>query len=223
MGQPYTPQPPQQPYNPQQQYAPPPPAQAPVKKRGFPKLLLIGGLIVIVVFAIAAATGGNRGTNTLFVATPTPVAAVIGNTQVSAEPTSAPSVPKLGDTTTVGSWEVTVEKIEMSEGLDYGGSKDQLPKGKYILVYATAKNITNKQASVNSFDYKLVDETNAEFSSCSEFACFLYPGKVERDSFNTEVPPRTTTKLLAIFDVATDSKSFVLQIEKDTLILLGGL
>ncbi|MEO8287174.1 MAG: DUF4352 domain-containing protein [Chloroflexota bacterium] len=136
--------------------------------------------------------------------------------------TVANPVAKIGDAVTVGSWNVTVEKIETSTGFDWSGFKNmQEPKGIYVFVYATATNNSTKTDSVNSFDYKIVDGTGATFDSCNELGCFGYPNKLDRDSFNTQVPPRTATKLLGIFDVAPHSKNLTLVIERNTKIAIG--
>lgn len=197
----------------------PPPQQVIVKKGGgcMRNALAFGAIIVVGLIAIAVlAPKGNQPTGT-----------TIQPTAVPGQPTFTPSasgMAKIGDTVTVGSWEVTVEKIERSGNLDWSGrGATAVPKGVYALVFATVKNVSNKTDSVKSFDYKLLDSTGAEFDFCSEFACFSYPKQVERDNFGTDIPPRTEGKMLAIFDIAADSKGLVLAIERDTQIALGDL
>ena len=248
---PHEPYPPQQmPYQPQHvpyPYAVPP---VPPKKNNCLMFALIGvavlAMCVIIGLAITAIGGkavvstiNTAGTSVAATAaavlpavTSTPLTAVQSTSAIipaqdsvtALAPTSAPSMPKRGDKVTVGSWDVTVQAMVTSTGFDWSGFKNmQEPKGIYVLVYEDATNTTPKSASINSFDYKLVDATGAEFASCTEIGCIAYPKQIGRDSFLTQVPPRLSTKLLAIFDVAPGSKGLVLVIEQNTKIALGDL
>ncbi len=199
-----------------------------VKKRRPIWQWIVLALIVLVI--ISALSNAGKKTTTITTGT-TPLATTAA---VQAKPTdvpavaaapptntAAPQMARIGDGVDVGVWHVTVEKVARMKEFDWSGYKTmQTAKGEYELVYVTAQNTSGKTASINSFDYKLTDSTGAEYTSCAEFGCFAYPKTVKRDSFNTETPPRTQTKLLAIFDVAPDAKGLVLTIEGNTKILL---
>lgn len=155
-------------------------------------------------------------------ALPTVRAATATSLPVPTVPAAPTALPKVGDTVLVGSWQVQVEKVQTAKEITWSdyGNKDAA-KGQFVLVYATVKNITNKSAAVNSFDYKLLDSTGAEYDTTSSIAAYSYPKLVKRISFNEQIPPRTTSALLGIFDVATDATDLVLQIENSTKIVLG--
>jgi hypothetical protein len=228
MGQNY--QPPQQPnqqpppqYQPPQYQGPPPqyPPQYPqqylpqqptviVQKRSacLPAALITCGVLVVLV---VIAVGGLAF-----------LGSQVNSTLSTSSGSNTTATAKIGDAVNVGSWKVTVEKMETSAGFDWSGFKNiQTPKGIYALVYVTASNVTNRTDSVNSFDYALVDASGAQFSTCTEFGCIAYPKQVQRDYFGTQVPPRTATKLLAIFDVAPHAKGMVLTIEGTAKIAIG--
>lgn len=178
--------------------------------------IIIGGCLVLVVLACAGVFGlsllgsnVNRTTN--------------GAVSMSNGKTPG-KVAGVGDTVNVGSWTVRVEKTEAIKEFDWSGFGNmQTAKGLYLLVYIDAQNATSKPDSINSFDYKVTDSSGAHYDTCSEFGCYSYPNQVHRDNFNSDVPPRTHTPLLAIFDVAPDAKGLVLRIENSADIALGEL
>lgn len=155
-----------------------------------------------------------RATDTV----PPPPPAADTNTPVPPTPP-----PGIGSPVEVGSWRVTAERIETVPEIEWSEfGNTEKAAGKYLLVYLNIENIANRTDSVKSFDYSLLDSGGAEYDPCSSFACFQYPERVNHTRFNQDIPPRTTVKLLAIFDVAADANGFTLVIE-GTRIVLGDL
>lgn len=176
-----------------------------------------------------AANTPTSGSNQVAVTQPTDTAAAAApaaptNTTEPPTATAAPKVAGIGDTVTVGSWKVTVDKVAKEAEVDWSGFKNmEVAKGVFAEVFATVENTTNKSASVNSFDWKLVDSQGAEYDTCSELGCYGYPTQLKLETFNKPIPPRTAVKMLGMFDVAKDAKGLMLVIERDTKINLGDL
>lgn len=128
----------------------------------------------------------------------------------------------MGQSVKVGSWDVTVEKVQTEKTIDWSGvGNKESAKGQFVEVFVTAKNVTAKTDQVSAFDYELVDGAGARYASCTSFACISYPDRVGRDWFGTQVPPGSSFKLLAIFDVTPGVQGLQLIIEKKARINLG--
>lgn len=128
----------------------------------------------------------------------------------------------IGSGVSVGYWRVTVEKVEKVSEVEWSGFGNKAtPKGVFIQVYVNAENTADKTASINSFDYKLLDSKGAEYAAWTDIEYFMYTGEKKLDNFNTEIPPRTASKLLVVFDVATDATDLTLVIEDKARIKLG--
>jgi hypothetical protein len=142
----------------------------------------------------------------------------------SASQVTASSGAKIGDTAQVGSWNVSVERAEKAEEIEWSGfGNTEEATGVFVKVYVTVENVTNRTDSVNSFDYRLVDSKGAEYKACLDLACIAYSEREDRDFFGEDVPPRSSGKLLAIFDVATDAEGLQLVIENEARIDLGAI
>lgn len=121
---------------------------------------------------------------------------------------------KVGEVIAVGSWKVTVEKTEVAPEIDWTGFGNmEVAKGQYLKVYLSAENVTDKTDSPKSFDYKVRDSKGAEYTTCTELGCFAYPKQVQREGLNNDIPPRTASKILALFDIAKDATGLTLEIE----------
>lgn len=121
---------------------------------------------------------------------------------------------KVGEALSVGSWKVTVEKSATVSEIDWSGVGNmEVAKGQFLKVYLTAENVTDKTDSPKSFDYKVRDDKGAQYSTCSELGCFGAPGQEKLSNLNSDIPPRTSSKILVLFDVAKDAKGFTLEIE----------
>ncbi len=121
---------------------------------------------------------------------------------------------KMNQPISVGSWKITVEKTELVPEIiwsDFGNK--QAATGQYLKVYMTTENITDKTDSPKSFDYKVRDSKGAEYATCGELACFAYPEREQRISLNKDTPPRTSSKVMVIFDVAKDASGLTLEVE----------
>ena len=129
---------------------------------------------------------------------------------------------RIGEIATVGDWDVTVEKAESTQEIEWSGvGNKEVAKGKFILVYVNVKNTTNKTATVNSFDYKLHDLQGAIYEPWIESAYFSYSGQLNMSKFGEDIQPSSTTRLLAMFDVAEDADELILGIEAKKGIYLG--
>jgi hypothetical protein len=220
----------------------------PKRKRPMWQMAALGLIVVCLVLGIIGSlaapktnnttntTAGNvaantptSGSNQAAATQPTDTAAAAApaaptNTTEPPTATAAPKVAGIGDTVTVGSWKVTVDKVAKEAEVDWSGFKNmEVAKGVFAEVFATVENTTNKSASVNSFDWKLVDSQGAEYDTCSELGCYGYPTQLKLETFNKPIPPRTAVKMLGMFDVAKDAKGLMLVIERDTKINLGDL
>jgi len=194
------------------QYQPPPQQEViQQKRRGACAPLLIGALVLGVILVFAVGLSGNKPSNTT---------TGVSNTVTSNEPPKA--MPGIGDTVNVGDWEVTVDKVESAKEIEWSGfGNKEAAKGKFILVYVNVRNVSNKTSSVNSFDYQIADSADARYKAWTEFAYFAYAGNLKMTKFNEEIPPRSSSKLLAMFDVAEDAKDLILGIEAKQAIFLG--
>jgi hypothetical protein len=225
----YPPQYPQNPqypqYPPPQQYGQPGPYQQPYYPYANPQnmvrrrwgCILLPIILALVICGALAAYGAalRPGTTSLTFTQP-------GESQQ--QPISGSSTTKIGQSVNVGSWKVTVEKAQKTKSIDWSGlGSTEDAKGVFVKVYVTAQNVTNKTDSIKSFDYKLHDSSGAEYDACISFACIAYPNQEKRDNFSSSTPPRSSTKLLALFDVATDAQGLELVIEDSAHISLGNV
>lgn len=173
-------------------------------------LLLCGIVILAALWATRAANPVSPGSSSS------------NNSRPAAPAATNVSVARIGETVTVGDWEVTIEKAESAQEIEWSGfGNKEAAKGKFILIYANVKNTTNKTSSVNSFDYQLHDYQGAIYKTWTEFAYFSYAGQLNMSKFSEDIPPRSSTKLLAMFDVAEDANELILGIEAEEGIYLG--
>lgn len=220
-------QPQQPPYNPNQSYPPPyNPMQAgqpyqqpyppfmpppPPKKSHTVRNLGIGcgSLIVLLALCGIIATVVTNGSH----ATPN-TGATVAKSQSTTAATTAPTTAaapakhfKVGDVVKVGdTWEVTVNSVKTSPGGQYDS-----PKGIYVLLDVTAKNVSSKEQDISSIlDFKLADSTGVSYTETFSTLDLPSPpdGKVEAGA-----PSRGTF----IYDVPKDMKSFTFAFAPDFL------
>lgn len=154
------------------------------------KKLIIGGIVVVAIIAIAGASSGNKATVTTGGAgNPAPVTA-----------TSAPA--KVGDKVTSGNWSYMVTKVEKVKTLtwsDFGNKADAL--GTWVVVSMTLQNVGKQNHPINTFDFQLVDSAGTKYDTSSKIEVFSFVRYVKLTALGEQFPPGIDVKTALVFDV----------------------
>lgn len=112
----------------------------------------------------------------------------------------AAAAPTIGDTVTVGDFEVTVTGIE--DGFDYVGPADwgEAAQGQFVKVLLTVKNNGTSAEYFMDSEQKLIDEQDREHSTSS--AAYLLD---EENLWLTEINPGNTATGALLYDIPTDA------------------
>lgn len=120
---------------------------------------------------------------------------------------------KMNETIGIARWKVTVEKTELTPELVGNAPGDnQIAAGNYLKVYMTIENVTGDADVAKSSEYTILDSNIGIYPHCNTPACLAYPEREGRMSLNREIAPRTTHKVIAIFDIARDASGLRLEI-----------
>jgi hypothetical protein len=124
--------------------------------------ILTGILGLVVVFIIIGVIGGDNSKNNKPVTTT--ATTLITTTTNSVSPVQSNDLPKeitpkVGDVTTLGDREFTVNTVKRSKGMGYSTPK----KGKeFVIVNVTIRNLGQDEVSYNPFDFKVQDANGAQ-------------------------------------------------------------
>ncbi|MGO0576437.1 DUF4352 domain-containing protein [Ornithinimicrobium panacihumi] len=112
----------------------------------------------------------------------------------------AAAAPTIGDTVTIGDFEVTVSGIE--DGFDYVGPADwgEAAQGQFVKILLTVKNNGTSAEYFLDSEQKLIDEQDREHSTSS--AAYLLD---EENLWLTEINPGNTATGALLYDIPTDA------------------
>lgn len=116
----------------------------------------------------------------------------------------APTATALGTAAIAGDLEITVTQVETGVaqvGEEIAGTLlGEKAQGQFVLVHLSVKNVTDSPASFSSFNAKLLDDQNREFSANE--AASLY---IEGNSLFEEINPGNTLQGVIVFDIPADA------------------
>ncbi|HKP54963.1 MAG TPA: hypothetical protein VJ183_20195 [Chloroflexia bacterium] len=120
----------------------------------------------------------------------------------------------MNETITLGIWKVVVEKTELVPEITGNSTSDkQVAAGHYLKVYMTVENIYDTTERLKPSDYNVRDSNDIRYPHCDLPACFTYPEREQRLNLNSEMPPHTPGKVLAIYDVLKGASGLKLEME----------
>ncbi len=121
---------------------------------------------------------------------------------------------RMNETITLGGWKVTVEKTEIVPEITWNSAGDnQAAAGQYLKVYMTLENVDNRMVRLKPSDYNVRDSNDIRYPHCDVPACFAYAEREQRLNLNSDMPPHTPGKVLAIYDVLKGASGFKLEME----------
>lgn len=211
------------------------------KKLGIGCLGIFGILIIIGI--IAAATSGGKGSTQAATAnvstsqvapssqasTSLTASSTAKTTQASSTPSrpvntpvptkAAPSLIPIGKAVSVKNWDLTVTAIEKPGKVltwsEYKNTSNAV--GTWLVIALDLKNTGKQNFGVNSFDFKLTDESGAKYDTSTDMGALsysTYKGGLAVDG--AQVPPGVDAKLYLVYDVSPTAKGLHLQFTQDT-------
>jgi hypothetical protein len=121
---------------------------------------------------------------------------------------------RMNETITLGGWRVTVEKTELVPEITWNSAGDkQAAAGQYLKVYMTLENVADTTERVKPSDYNVRDGNDIRYPHCDVPACFAYAEREQRLNLNSDMPPHTPGKVLAIYDVLKGASGLKLDME----------
>lgn len=120
----------------------------------------------------------------------------------------------MNETITLGGWKVVVEKTELVPEITWNSAGDkQASAGQYLKVYMILENVDNRTWRLRPSDYNVRDSNDIRYPHCDLPTCFAYTEREQRLNLNSEMPPYTPGKVLAIYDVLKGAAGFKLEME----------
>lgn len=186
------------------------PAQQPVGKVKKPiwKRWWFWVLAVIVVIVIASPKGGGDTT-----AAPQPAESQTQAAQEAPAEETAPEAPAeeaglpgLGTPVAAGDLEITVNNVSTTDELESPlGNKS----GHWVVVDVTIKNNGQKQVTVNSSDFTLIESDGTEYSTDSDNLMYL---DSEKNLFLQQINPKLSAEGQVLFATPEAAKDFTLKV-----------
>ncbi|ALA12438.1 DUF4352 domain-containing protein [Paenibacillus larvae] len=154
-------------------------------------------IVVVVIVAIAGANGKKDNQ-----------ASVSSSQEQSAE--KKEQTAKIGESTTVGKFEVTVNGIKENKTIGENEFLQKKTENQFLIVDVSVKNLDKDSRTIDTSMFKIIDDKGSEYSPLSDGD--LYVNSSENKMFLSKINPNIAKKGNVVFEMPEGIAGLKLQV-----------